>query len=165
MSALVQTAQRGVPMGAPGGFQDGGAGGGLGGQGLMPRNLKIAGVNEEELDATIQDKIRTLNAAKLQAVDDEDFDKAKFLKDAIDKLKLAGSQLVQLELQKRLAIENEDFDSAKVLKLEIERLKNLAMTLDAERVISQPYNVPHTYRGGSDPYMTQRNSHHQPIDV
>jgi hypothetical protein len=95
MSALVQTAQRGVPMGAPGGFQDGG---GLGGQGLMPRNLKIAGVNEEELDATIQDKIRTLNAAKLQAVDEEDFDKAKFLKDAIDKLKLAGSQLVQLEL-------------------------------------------------------------------
>jgi hypothetical protein len=30
----------------------------------MPRNLKIAGVNEDELDATIQDKIRTLNEAK-----------------------------------------------------------------------------------------------------
>jgi len=30
----------------------------------MPRNLKIAGVNEDELDATIQEKIKTLNAAK-----------------------------------------------------------------------------------------------------
>jgi hypothetical protein len=30
----------------------------------MPRNLKITGVNEDELDATIQEKIQTLNAAK-----------------------------------------------------------------------------------------------------
>jgi protein-arginine kinase activator protein McsA len=117
----------------------------------MPRNLKIAGVNEDELDTTIQDKIRTLNEAKQLAVDEEDFDKAKFLKDAIDKLKLAGSQLVQLELQKRLAIENEDFDSAKVLKVEIERLKNLAMNLDAQRVIQQPaYQA--SYNGGGNVY-------------
>ena len=60
MSAM-QNAQRGIP--SNGGFQDGGAAG-LGGQGLMPRNLKIAGVNEDELDATIQEKIQTLNAAK-----------------------------------------------------------------------------------------------------
>ena len=31
---------------------------------LMPRNLKIAGVNEEELDSTLQDKIRVLSEAK-----------------------------------------------------------------------------------------------------
>jgi centrosomal protein CEP104 len=61
---------------------------------LMPRNLKIAGVNEEELDASVQEKIRVLSEAKIKAVDEEDFDKAKYLKDAIDKLKLAGSQLV-----------------------------------------------------------------------
>lgn len=46
---------------------------------------------------------------------------------------------MQLELQKRLAVENEDFDSAKVLKFEVERLKSLAMNLDAQRVIDQPY--------------------------
>jgi centrosomal protein CEP104 len=103
---------------------------------LMPRNLKIAGVNEEELDASVQEKIRVLSEAKIKAVDEEDFDKAKYLKDAIDKLKLAGSQLVQLEVQKKLAIDNEDFDSAKILKFEIERLKNLAMNLDTERIIS-----------------------------
>jgi hypothetical protein len=43
----------------------------------VPRNLKIAGVNEDELDSTIQDKIRTLNQAKIKAVEEEDFDKAK----------------------------------------------------------------------------------------
>lgn len=57
----------------------------------MPRNMRIAGVNDDELDLTIQDKIRVLNQAKLKAVEEEDFDKAKHLKDAIDKLKMAGS--------------------------------------------------------------------------
>jgi centrosomal protein CEP104 len=104
----------------------------------MPRNLKIAGVNADELDLVVQDKIRVLQTAKLKAVDEEDFDRAKHLKDAIDKLMLAGSSLVQLESQKKLAIENEDFDSAKVLKFEIERLRNLAMNLDTDRVILAP---------------------------
>ena len=94
-------------------------------------------------------------------MDEEDFDKAKFIKDAIDKLKLAGSQLVQLELQKCLAVENEDFDSAKVLKLEVERLKSLAMNLDAQRVIEQPYHQSYhhqSHRGAINP-------HHQAIEV
>ena len=52
MSAMQNAQRGGIP--SNGGFQ---AGAGLGGQGLMPRNLKIAGVNEDELDATIQEKI------------------------------------------------------------------------------------------------------------
>jgi protein-arginine kinase activator protein McsA len=64
----------------------------------VPRNLKLSGVNEDELDASIQEKIKVLNEAKARAVEEEDFDKAKYLKDAVDKLKLAGSQLVQLEV-------------------------------------------------------------------
>lgn len=57
----------------------------------MPRNLKISSINDSELDPTIQDKIRTLNSAKQKAVDSDDFDKAKSLKEVIDKLKVAGS--------------------------------------------------------------------------
>lgn len=68
----------------------------------------------------------------------EDFDRAKHLKDAVDKLLMAGSQIIQLEMQKKLAIENEDFDSAKILKFEIERMRNLAFNLDTERVILAP---------------------------
>ena len=95
-------------------------------------------MNEDELDEAVQEKIRVLNEAKLQAVDEEDFDKAKHLKDAVDMLKLAGSRLNQLEIQKKVAIENEDFDSAKVLKYDIERLRNMASTLDTERIIHAP---------------------------
>ena len=95
-------------------------------------------MNEDELDEAVQEKIRVLNEAKLQAVDEEDFDKAKHLKDAVDMLKLAGSRLNQLEIQKKVAIENEDFDSAKVLKYEIERLRNMASTLDTERILHAP---------------------------
>lgn len=71
--------------------------GGSQGASLMPRNLRIAGVNDDELDVVVQEKIKILNEAKAIAVEEEDFDKAKHLKDAIDKLKMAGGQLVQLE--------------------------------------------------------------------
>ena len=65
---------------------------------MIPRNLKMNSINEKELDPTIQDKIKTLNNAKIKAVESDDFDKAKTLKDIIDKLKIAGNKLVQLEL-------------------------------------------------------------------
>lgn len=83
----------------------------------------MSSINDKDLDPTIQDKIKTLNNAKTKAVESDDFDKAKTLKDVIDKLKIAGNQLLQLEIQKKLAIDNEDFDSAKVLKFEIDRLR------------------------------------------
>lgn len=65
---------------------------------LMPRNMKLSSVSEEGLDPTIQDKLRTLTSAKTKAVEQDDFDKAKNLKEVIDKLKIAGQQLVQLEM-------------------------------------------------------------------
>ena len=57
----------------------------------------------------------------------EDFDEAKKLKVAIDRLKIISSHLGQLEERKRMAIINEDYDSAKVIKVDIEKLKESAM--------------------------------------
>jgi hypothetical protein len=54
---------------------------------LIPRNLKMSTINEKELDPTIQDKLKTLNNAKTKAVENDDFDKAKTLKD----VKIAGN--------------------------------------------------------------------------
>lgn len=51
----------------------------------------MTSVNEQDLDPTIQDKLKVLNDAKLKAVETDDFDKAKTLKEVIDKLKVAGS--------------------------------------------------------------------------
>jgi hypothetical protein len=36
---------------------------------LMPRNMKMTSVNDENLDPTILDKVRALNSAKLKAVE------------------------------------------------------------------------------------------------
>ena len=53
----------------------------------------------------------------------EDFDEAKRLKVAIERLKSISSHLGQLEERKRIAISNEDYDAAILLKAEINKLK------------------------------------------
>ena len=126
--AMIST--KGVNKGFPGDFTND--------PNLMPRNMKMTSVNETELDPSLQDKLRALSSAKQKAVEQDDFDKAKSLKEVIDKLKVAGQQLLQLETQKKMAVDNEDFDSAKVLKYEIDRLRALAMTLDTDRVVLSP---------------------------
>jgi centrosomal protein CEP104 len=115
------------------------------------------------LDEVIQEKVRVLNEAKMKAVDEEDFDRAKHLKDAVDKLMMAGSQMVQLEMQKKLAIENEDFDSAKILKFEIERMRNLAFNLDTERVILAPLQQSVSSIKPSEHHRSQRQDDPQMI--
>ena len=64
----------------------------------------------------------------------EDFDEAKKLKVAIDRLKIISSHLGQLEERKRQAIMNEDYDSAKVIKAEIDKLKESAMRPAAQQM-------------------------------
>jgi centrosomal protein CEP104 len=57
----------------------------------------------------------------------EDFDEAKRLKSAIDRLKAISAHLGQLEERKRLAIMGEDYDAAKLIKTEIDKLKESAI--------------------------------------
>ena len=75
------------------------------------------------IDETTLDRIKTLEQAKEQAIQAEDFERAKKLKVAIDKLKSASSFLLQLEKRKANAIANEDYDSAKVFSAEIAKIK------------------------------------------
>ena len=80
--------------------------------------------NELEFDPLTADRLRQLQTAKDRAVENEDFDEAKKLREAIERLKMMGQQLYYLEERKRTAISNEDYDSAKVIKMEIDRLRN-----------------------------------------
>lgn len=93
------------------------------GKGAMPESLE----NEMEFDATTMDRLKALTAAKQRAIDNEDYDEAKRLKDAIERLKNVGYQLLQLEERKRSALASEDFDTAKIIKLEIDRLRNAVL--------------------------------------
>lgn len=58
---------------------------------MMPRNLRMTGVNEEEFDPTLKEKLTILNSAKKTAIESEDYDKAKGLKEVIDNLRVSGN--------------------------------------------------------------------------
>jgi len=79
-----------------------------------------------QYDPTTADRLKLLEKAKQKAVELEDFDEAKKMKDAMDRLKAVGQQLLQLEQRKNIAIQNEQYDTAKILKNEIERLRSTA---------------------------------------
>ena len=77
-----------------------------------------------QLDETTQDRIKTLLNAKEVAIKNEDYEKAKKIKVAIDQLKLIGTHLIQLEQQKNMAVAGEDYDTAKIITSEILKLRN-----------------------------------------
>lgn len=58
-----------------------------------------------------------------QAVGREDYDAAKRLKGAVDRLRAAGGAIAELEARKRAAVEEEDYDLAKQLKAEVDRMR------------------------------------------
>jgi centrosomal protein CEP104 len=79
------------------------------------------------MDKGTLETIRELGLMKEQAVQREDFDEAKRLKVAIDRIRAVSGQLGALEERKRLAISNEDYDAAKLIKVEIDKIKRNAM--------------------------------------
>lgn len=83
--------------------------------------------DDANFDAVTLEKLNSLKQAKEKAVENEDFDTAKHLKEQIDKLKNIGVHLTQLEERKKIAIKNEDYDSAKIIKIEIDNLRSSAL--------------------------------------
>ncbi|KAK9901713.1 hypothetical protein WJX75_009833 [Coccomyxa subellipsoidea] len=82
-----------------------------------------AGGGDAAADAKTAARLRELEEAKTHAVAEEDYDEAKRLKHAIDKLKAVAAQLSDLEARKKAAVDAEDYDVAKALKQDIERLR------------------------------------------
>lgn len=75
------------------------------------------------LDAITGRKVRELTLHKARAIEQEDYDLAKALKDQIALLKKYGAQIAELEAEKAIAVEAEAFDTAKQLKLQIDELR------------------------------------------
>ena len=87
------------------------------------QNWWVAGIDPETYDPMIKDKIALLEKAKEEAVLNEDYEEAKWVKIQCDKVKMIGASIVQLEWKQKLAVENEDFDSAQIIKFELDKLK------------------------------------------
>lgn len=75
------------------------------------------------LDPEIQNKINILEQIKTKAVQNEDFDHAKQIKEQIDRMKNIGIHLSQLNERKNMASSNEDYEAAKIIKLEMDKLR------------------------------------------
>ena len=75
------------------------------------------------MDATTGARVRELSQHKARAVEEEDYDLAKALKDQIELLKDYGSQIALLEARKDVAVDAEDYGTAKELKKQIDALR------------------------------------------
>lgn len=84
-----------------------------------------------DASSRLQLEIATLERAKKAAVENEDFGRAKELKEEIDNLTKNSAKLVELEDRKKKAVEEENYSLAQQLKKEIDSLK--AGLLDIQR--------------------------------
>ena len=67
--------------------------------------------------------IHQLECRKYIAVDEERFDRARRLKDAIAELLIMGPTLGALEIEKRRFVEKQDYEGAKLKKAEMEEMR------------------------------------------
>lgn len=81
-------------------------------------------IDEMKFDNQTVDKLKQLIVAKQKAVEIEDFEEAKRIKETIERIKQSGYQITQLEERKKIAVEQEDQDTAKMIKKEIDRLRS-----------------------------------------
>ena len=95
-----------------------------------------------QFDAVTLKKIRELTAVKQNAVQEEDYDLAKKMKEQIDSLKLVGNNLLMLENQKSQAVSVEDYDLAKALKQEIDNLRSRAALVGSKQTNAAPPPPP-----------------------
>ena len=67
-------------------------------------------------------RIQETQALKQKAVEVEDYDEAKRLRDVMSRLRKFGAAVAALEAKKMNAVRLEDYDTAKTLKAEIEKM-------------------------------------------
>jgi hypothetical protein len=61
--------------------------------GVYPRKMKITSIDESALDHVFVDKLKSLQSAKERAIEVEDYDRAKKIKEVMDKIKVTGSKI------------------------------------------------------------------------
>lgn len=91
---------------------------------LMSQMEQPRVIDESQFDAITLSKLKELDHAKNRAVELEDFEEAKKIKVATERLRHIGAQLKHLEESKKRAIQVEDFDSAKIINQELMRLRD-----------------------------------------
>ncbi|QDZ26015.1 hypothetical protein HOP50_20g85660 [Chloropicon primus] len=84
---------------------------------------------EAGIDPFVMHIIREAHKHKQKAVMKEDYEEARRLRDGIERLKLIGTRVAELEGKKQKAVEHEDYESAHVLKKDIDKLRQSCVSL------------------------------------
>ena len=78
-----------------------------------------------DLDEVCINKIDELKLQLDRCVDEENYDQAKVINELIQRIKILGQKIYNLQEIKFKSIEVNDYDNAKIVKNEIERIKNI----------------------------------------
>ncbi len=120
---------------------------GAGGAGPVSGSNIVPGLNlpaDDKTNILLLELIRR----KDEAVRREDYDEAKRMKVAVDRLKAIATKISALEAEKQQYVENEEFDSAKRIKQEIDALRREAIA-GADGSAAPPPS-----HGAYDPYAS-----------
>ena len=81
------------------------------------------------IDPFVMHIVREAHKHKQKAVMKEDYEEARRLRDGIERLKLIGRRVAELEGVKQKAVEQEDYENAHVLKKDIDKLRQSCVSL------------------------------------
>jgi centrosomal protein CEP104 len=111
-------------------------------------------------DPTTRRMIKELTLHKARAVEEEDYDLAKVLKQRIQDLTELGTELAQLEASKKEAVMSEDYDTAKMLKLKIDGLRARAANPQAVQQPPPPPPPAQVYHQPAYSQQGRQEQHH-----
>jgi centrosomal protein CEP104 len=90
----------------------------------------VANVKNEDLEQLFKNKLEEVKLAKDQAANIDDYDKARTLRDAYDRIKDQGVRVIKLMELKRTAVDNEDYETAKRIRDEVDKIRSAVASID-----------------------------------
>ena len=97
---------------------------------IVENALRLENIKDEDLTNICGDKLEKLKDLMEKNIKTENYEECKELKSKIDKIRLYGKKIFDLESQKKIAVNNEDFDKAMELRDLVEKMKNNIKYID-----------------------------------
>ena len=100
---------------------------------IIQNSLRKDNIRDEDLKIICGDKLDKLKELMNQNIKTENYEECKQLKSKIEKIRLYGRKIYDLESQKKIAVNNEDFDKAMELRDLVEKMKNNLELMDNDK--------------------------------
>ena len=107
---------------------------------ILENALRLENIKDEDLTNICGDKLEKLKDLMEKNIKTENYEECKELKSKIDKIRLYGKKIFDLESQKKIAVNNEDFDKAMELRDLVEKMKNNIKYIDNNSNNNIKYN-------------------------